>query len=262
LAIRLILLVSLAGARIASAQNTTQFPAQAKSVERILVPVPKEIFRLLDEFQNANWRAVERPDIVRWKSYGDQVQIALLLGNVVAEGFIAMEAKDDDEVKDVGIRVLSLAQGLGVKQAALRRSKSITDHAGAGEWSAARQEWDGVLSDLEKGMIALKSEPLSQLVSISGWLRGTDALCVLILQNYSPEHAELIRQPVMIEHLHKQVLKMSPEMRNHSMVVQMDKGLGQIRSLLDANTGPLTAEKVTEIGKICDQLVKLSSQRP
>ena len=48
------------------------------------------------------------------------------------------------------------------------------EHADKNEWAAARKEWDGVLSDLEAGMIELKSEHLSQLVSLGGWLRGTE----------------------------------------------------------------------------------------
>ena len=84
-----------------------------------MVPVPKEIFRSLDEFRGANWRAVQRPEVVHWKSHGDQVQIATLLGVEIAEGFIAMEAQDSTEVKDLGNTVLPLARGLGSEGALL-----------------------------------------------------------------------------------------------------------------------------------------------
>ena len=256
-----LLLVSVTAPCFATPPSTipAPLPPQAKPVERVLVPVPKEIFRLLDEFHSANWRTVERPEIVRWKSHGDQVQIALLLGSVVAEGFIAMEAEDATQVRNIGNRVLSLARGLGVEEAALRRSKSIMEDADANRWAAARQEWDAVLSDLEKGMIVLKSEPLSQLVSLSGWLRGTNALCGLILQDYSPQRAEVIRQTAMVEYLQKRIASMNPEMRRHRMVAQLGEGLERIRTLIDTNAGPLTTEKVGEIEKICDQLVKVSS---
>ena len=246
---------------IVAADRPAELPSQAKPVERILVPVPKEIFHLLDEFHNANWRAVQRPQILSWKSHGDQVQVALLLGTVVAEGFIAMEAEDATEVRNVGNRALSLARGLGVEETALRRSKSIMEYADTGNWAAARQEWDAVLTDLEKGMIALKSEPLSHLVSLSGWLRGTDALCVLVLQDYSAERADLVRQPAIVDYLQKQLLSMKPEMRKNPMVSKMENGLRDIRVLIEPDAGPLTAEKVKQIGMICDELVKVPSFR-
>ena len=180
----------------------------------IAVPVPKEIFRSLDQFRDANWRAIKRPEVARWKSHGDQAQIATLLGVVIAEGFIAMEAEDSTEVKDLGRTVLALARGLGVEDRALRRSRSIIELADKSEWTVARQEWDGVFSDLKSGMIELKSAHLAQLVSIGGWLRGTEALSALVLQKYSPERSDLIRQPVLINYLEKQLLAMSSDIAN------------------------------------------------
>ena len=67
-----------------SSNQSPRLPSQAKPVEGVLVPVPKEVFHFLDEFRDANWLAVQRREVVRWKSHGDQVQIALLLGLVVA----------------------------------------------------------------------------------------------------------------------------------------------------------------------------------
>jgi len=81
-----------------------QLPSQARKVEGVVVPVPREIFHSLDEFRGANWRAVQRPEVVNWKSHGDQAQIAILLGVEIAEGFIAMEAQDSTEVKTSATR--------------------------------------------------------------------------------------------------------------------------------------------------------------
>jgi hypothetical protein len=82
-----------------SFDQNSPLPSQAKEVHGLAVPVPKEIFRSLDQFRDANWGAVKRPEVAGWKSHGDQAQIATLLGVVIAEGFIAMEAEDSTEVK-------------------------------------------------------------------------------------------------------------------------------------------------------------------
>jgi len=165
------ILVIAALAQMPSEQNSP-LPSQAKQVHGLAVPVPKEIFRSLDQFRDANWRAVKRPEVASWKSHGDQAQIATLLGVAIAEGFIAMEAEDSAEVKNVGNSVLSFARGLGIRERALRRSRSIMELADKNEWSEARQEWDGVLSDLETGMIELKSAHLAQLVSLGDGCAG------------------------------------------------------------------------------------------
>jgi hypothetical protein len=243
-------------------EQTHRLPAQAKPVQGVVMPVPKEIFHSLDKFPTANWRAIQRPEVVRWKSHGDQVQIATLLGVMVAEGFIAMEAEDSTEVKNVGNNVLKLARGLGVEERALKRSRSIIELADKNEWTAARKEWDAVLADLENGMIELKSEHLSQLASLGGWLRGTEALCALVLQNYSPERADLIRQPVLVDYLEKQLLGLNREIQTRPVTAKMLKGIRKIHVLIENEKGPLTENTVREIHEICEELVRLSSRRP
>ena len=185
--------------------SPTTLPAEARPVQGIAMPVPKEIFRTLDQMSDANWNALRRPEVAHWKSHGDETQIAALLGVDLAEGFIAMEAQDENGVKEIGASVLKLAQGLGVKGPVLARSRSIMDHAEKNEWDAARTEWDAVLSDLENGMIKLRSENLAELVSVFGWLRGTEALSGAVLQNYTPEHADLVRQPALVDYLDRQL---------------------------------------------------------
>ncbi len=264
-ALRLCLFVLAVIAMPALAQTPSEqnspLPSQAKQVHGLAVPVPKEIFRSLDQFRDANWRAVKRPEVARWKSHGDQAQIATLLGVVIAEGFIAMEAEDSAEVKNIGNSVLSLAGGLGIRERALRRSRSIMDLADKNEWSEARKEWDGVLSDLETGMIELKSAHLSQLVSLGGWLRGTEALSALVLQNYSPERSNLIRQPTLIDHLEKQLRAMGGDIRARPIVVKLLDGIHTIRTLVESETGPLSEETVQKVHGVCAELVPLSSRR-
>ena len=224
--------------------------------------MPSEVFRSLDEFHEANWLKVQRPEVHRWKSRGDQVQIALLLGTVVAEGFIAMEAEDSAEVKKVGTKVLALARALGVEHSVLRRSRSIVDYADKGEWASARKEWDGALSDLEEQMIAIDSQPLLQLVSLGGWLRGTEALCGLVGQDYSAAHSKMIRQPAMLDYLEEQLAALPEKTRKHSVVVKMLEGLRRIRSSMEEESGDLSKQSIKDIGKTCSELVTVFSHLP
>jgi hypothetical protein len=241
--------------------QNNQLPSQAMRVHDIAVPVPKEIFHSLDQFRDANWQAVKRPEVARWKSHGDQAQIATLLGVVIAEGFIAMEAEDSTEVKDLGRTVLVLARGLGVEERAVRRSRSIMEFADKSEWTAARQEWDGVFSDIESGMIELKSIHLAQLVSVGGWLRGAEALSALVLQKYSSEGSALIRQPVLIDYLEKQLLAVSSDSQARPIVAKLLDGIRRIRVLIGGENGSLPEKTVRKVHGICKELVPLSSRR-
>ena len=117
-------------------------------------------------------------------------------------------------------------------------------------------------SDLESGMIETqKCKSLAQLVSLGGWLRGTEALSALVLQNYSPERSNLIRQPALIDYLEKQLLAMSSDIRARPIVVKLLDGIRRIRSLVESENGPLSEETVRKVHGVCAELVPLSSRR-
>jgi hypothetical protein len=258
--VRIRIFVLIASTSFAMAESPpgtapSQLPPRTRSVENVVVPIPSEIFGSLEKFAHSNWRVVERPELADWRPHGNPEQIALLLGVEVAEGFIAVEAEDAAEVKSIGSVVLRLAQGLGVRGSVLRRSRSITEDASKNDWTAARKEWDGVLPDVKKGMVELKSDQLAQLVSLGGWLRGTEALSVLLLQDYSAEHAELLRQPVLLDYLGKQLAGMSSEVRTNPLIGRMQDGIREIRPLVVNGDVRISKSAIQKISVICEKLV-------
>ena len=234
----------------------TQLPSQSTSIKDVPVPIPSEVFATLDNFAHSNWRVVQRPELGRWKPQGDQAEIALRLGAVIAEGFVAVEAQDPAEVKNVGHAVLVLTRALGVERAALRRSRSIVEHAEKGDWPAVRKEWDGVQPDVERGMKELKSEQLAQLVSLGGWLRGTQVLGTLMLQDYSAEKANLLRQPALLDHFEKELTAMRGDQKPTSLLVRMRDGIQKVRTLLGSGDEPIQRETVGQIGNVAEELLK------
>lgn len=233
-----------------------QLPSESTVIDGVLVPVPSAVFVTLDKFAHSNWRAVQRPELARWKPHGNQTEIALLLGAVIAEGFIAVEAEDLEEIKSVGRAVLVLTRGLGVEQAALRRSRSIIEHAERGDWPAVRKEWDGLVPDVERGMKELKSEQLAQFVSLGGWLRGAQALSTLVLQDYSTENAALLQQPALLDHFDKQLTALHGEMRTKPIVVTMRDGIARFRTVFPTDNGPIRKQTVEEIARVAEGLLK------
>lgn len=231
-------------------------PSQSTSIKDVPVPIPSEVFATLDNFAHLNWRAVQRPELAQWKPHGDQAEIALRLGAVIAEGFVAVEAQDAAEVKNVGHAVLVLTRALGVERAALRRSRSIVEHAEKGDWPAVRKEWDGVQPDVERGMKELKSEQLAQLVSLGGWLRGTQVLGALVSQNYSAEKANLLRQPALLDHFEKELTTMRGDLKTKPLLVRMRGGIQKVRTLLGSGDGPIPRETVGQIGNVAEELLK------
>jgi hypothetical protein len=142
--------VRFAAAQTSSKPDAGELPRQAKPISEVVVPIPAEVFDTPDRFSNSNWELVQLDGLAHAKPHGDQTQIALLLGVVIGEGFIAVEAHDAAEVKEVGNAVLALARGLGVEPTVMRRSRSIVELADKNDWPGVRKEWDKVLPDVQR----------------------------------------------------------------------------------------------------------------
>ncbi len=253
--IHIVLLNVAAGVAVAQpspAPVADELPRQAKPMSDVVVPIPSEVFGSLDKFSNSNWQLVQMDGLAHAKPHGDQTQIALLLGVVIGEGFIAVAAHDAAEVKEIGSAVLTLARALGVEPTVMRRSRSIVEHADKNDWPAVRKEWDDVLPDVQEGMKQLESEQLSQLVSLGGWLRGTKALTALILQRYSAEEAELLRQPALLDRFETQLGKMAP----NASVSKMREGVRKMRVLVADSRQPIAEKSVGDLAVLCDELLR------
>ena len=260
--VKIALFLSLAVVPFASAEppspfDETRLPRQVQRIDGVLVPVPSEIFRALDTFRDSNWKPVLRPDLATLQTPGNPAQIALSLGLVIAEGFIAVAAEDGTEVQDLGKAALKLARALGVEKSVLGRGNSIIDHAGKKEWAAVRKDWAGVNADLKEAMVEIGSEPLSQLVSLGGWLRGAEALSALVSQHYSAEGAQLLYQPVLLDYLGRRVSQMESKIRTDPVVIEMEKGITRLRPLIGSEKRTrMSEQEVKEVRTISADLVK------
>lgn len=233
--------------------DLSKFPAA--QVENIVVPVPSEVFLVLDKLGTPNWRGELRGSL--GKNTGNRAQVALLLGTVIAEGFIAVEAEDSEKVKEIGREVLTLAEAINVRKAVIARSKSITEKAEAKDWKAVRSEFDGALKDVRSAMEELGDDELAQLVSIGGWLRGTEVLTSIVSKSYTPDGAELLYQPQLLDYFTTKLegLK-NTRLGKDDLVVRIRKTLSAIRPLIGKDDGSkISVESVQRINKMTSEVV-------
>ncbi|XHR29071.1 MAG: hypothetical protein ACFUZC_00615 [Chthoniobacteraceae bacterium] len=230
----------------------------ATVVDEVVIPMPTEVFGVLDKLGSPNWHEVMRP--VKTETLGKRPQVALLLGATIAEGFIAVEAQEPEEVKKIGRQVLSLSKAIGVQKSVISRTSSIIEAADKKDWSTVRREFDGALKDVKQAMIELEDAQLAQLVSLGGWLRGTEALTQVVTKNYSKDGAELLHQPAILDYFQRRLDGLNPRLKENKAVKQIAQGLPELRPLIEP-AGNITPQKVDRIHTITADLVKtISSQ--
>ena len=222
----------------------------------VVIPVPSEIFNALDKLGgNPNWNSV-LPG-TSGKSPVVPAEIAMRLGMVIANGFVAVEAKEKDKVEQIGKDVIKLANSLSVGSSVTSHCNAIIEAAKNGEWIKVRSELDKAQSSVRDAMVKLRSQDNSELISIAGWLRGTDALTYLIKQDYKPESADLLHQPDMLNTFEAQFDHMDDKTKADPVVSELRAGLKKIKPLVETHGADAIPEKtVAEINGITAVLVK------
>lgn len=233
-------------AHAADAPKQVDVKQLSKKVEDVVVPLPNEVFGALNKLGGVNWREYVRND--KGTNFTERPRIALLLGAVIADGFIAVQAEDAPTVKEIGQRVLSLAKGIGVGNSITPHAKAITEAADKRNWKAVRQELDRTQNSVQQAMNEVHDQKLSQLVSLGGWLRGTEVLTTVVNKRYSQEGAELLHQPDLLNYFESRLQGM-PEF-NLKLLQEIQAALGEVRPLIDvgdAHISPASVKKINEI---------------
>src|ERR1700730_2619054 len=165
---------------VASAPLSADELKNAASVDALTVPTPGEFFKAIEKGGKPNWTSQYRPP-VSIKST-NRAQTALNLGTLIADGYIAVQAQDGQQVKNVEKDVLALAKKLSVLQSVLTRGESITHFAENNAWNQLNEELEATQNEVKKELLENRDTDLITLVSIGGWVRGAQVVTWVILQ--------------------------------------------------------------------------------
>src|SRR2546428_1637628 len=246
--------IALVGATLythaAQAPQRIDVKQMSKRVENVVVPLPNEIFGALNKLGSVNWREYVRTE--KSSNFTERPRIALLLGAVIADGFIAVQAEDAPTVKEIGQRVLALAKGIGVGNSITPHAKAITEAADRRNWVSVRQELDRTQNSVQQAMNEVHDEKLSQLVSLGGWLRGTEILTAVVVKRFSADGAELLHQPDLISYFQTRLQNM-PEF-DIPLLSQIQSSLVEVKPLINIGNARISAESVKKVNEITTRL--------
>ena len=254
--------IGLMGAIFAAAgAETGRLPADqlAKAVrsDSISIPTPGELFAALEKPGKTNWSGQYRGPMPM--TYRDRAQIALNLGGLIADGFIAVEAKDSQQVKNIGSDIIKLSKALGVSENLLSRGNSINEFAESNEWDTLQEELEATQNEVKSSMQSHSDQDLIILVTLGGWIRGTQVVSAAIMQNYDERSAKVLRQPALVRLIQSKIDNISPGLRSEPLVKDMSDQLAGIEKLVSFPLGKAPSldevRKVNEaVGKVMDEI--------
>src|SRR3989449_4128574 len=230
--------------------------AKAIRNDSISIPTPGELFAALEKPGKPNWTGQYRGPIST--TYKNRAQIALNLGGLIADGFVAVEAQDSQQVKNIGTDIIKLAKALGVSQNVLSRGNSINEFAEGSEWDALQEELEATQNEVKSSMQSHRDQNLIILVSVGGWVRGTQVVSAAVLQNYDERSAKVLRQPALVNFIQSKLNEVSPEVRDEPLVKEVSGQLPGIEKLVTFPVGK--APTADEVRKVNEAVGRIMSQ--
>jgi len=231
--------------------------AKAIRNDSISIPTPGELFAALEKPGKPNWAGQYRGPIPT--TYRNRAQIALNLGGLIADGFIAVEAQDSQQVKNIGTDIIKLAKALGVSENVLSRGNSINEFAESNEWDALQEELEATQNEVKSSMQSHRDQDLIILVSVGGWIRGTQVVSAAVMLNYNERSAKVLRQPALVKFIQSKLNDVSPDLHDEPLVKEVSNQLIGVEKLVAFPPGKAPSaddvKKVNEaVGKIMDEI--------
>src|SRR6266487_3288615 len=239
-----------------SAHLTADQMTKAVRSDSFSIPTPGELFAALGKPGKTNWSGQYRGPIP--VTYRNRAQIALNLGGLIADGIIAVEAKDGQQVKNIGSDIIKLAKALGVSENLLGRGNSINEFAENNEWDTLQEELEATQNEVKSSMQSHADQDLVILVTLGGWIRGTQVVTSAIIQKYDERSAKVLRQPALVRFMQSKINEISPELRGEPLVKGVSEQLNGIEKLVSFPAGKTPT--VDEVRKINEAVGKVMTE--
>lgn len=229
-------------APVARAAEDTGVPAP------VAARTPEDLIVALGRCAKPDWASKYRPPLAA--SPSSRAQIALLVGSLFADGYLAAQAEDAQQCRNVGKDIMALAKTLGVQAELLDRSRSLADSAQRRDWPLLRRELEATESDLCAALRKHEDAGLAHLVTLGAWMRGTEIVASLLKDSYTENAALLLRQPALNRVLDAGFQPLNEKLRSDAVLTVIQGRLSTVAQLL---SGPgesiLSREEVNTLAQ-------------
>lgn len=231
-------------------RSATEHFREELGVNEMTTPLVGKVFSDLELFEPPPVDLLRAFDSAR--IFPDRFQTAIQFGALVANGFVATIAHQQDLLLDTGRALIRNAQVLDAGKRLTGRSKSLFELSDRGDWEGLRKELTSTQEDVEDSMLELKDGELADLISLGGWLRGFQIACHVTADHYSAEKAAGLVRPALMDYFIDRMNCLNPRMKSRPSVIGVTSRLKTIRAMVTPGSIP-TQGDVVRLRDMADQ---------
>ena len=180
------------------------------------------------------------------------VSIPLVLGLRIADGVMAIQARDAEFLGQCASDIEKLAPKVGVGDAELERARRIRTLANEGDWLKVFMELGFLQQDILQTLEG-DEQNRGDLVIASGWMQGARYTSMVVLDNYSDSSSNILREPMLVQAMIDKLDGQPDEVKQNPSVAAMLEALPEIHQIVDVEVdAPIAEDSVRRLQELAD----------
>lgn len=223
--------------------------------KNVVIPLPSEIIMSLDKLTETDWKSIIKYNYS--SDYEENYKIAINLGVRVADGFMAIQAKDKKNIGEMFSVSKDLAENFGAKSSVFKDKDKILTLVDAEKWNELRSELDDLQLKIKDEMKKYHPDFVT-LASLGGWIEGLHIVSKALNTNYDENASSILYQPRLIDHFISKLETLDKVNKNFEIINVLKQKLPVLKENTNVGLGnPIPKENIAKIAKISEELTTL-----
>ncbi len=184
-------------------------------------------------------------------------QLALEMGYLLADGFIAVRSGHMNDIKPIALDLTRYGNALGVGDRMNSHSAGLLEHAEKGQMEEFKRILASTQSDVNAELTALMDPELSHLIALGGWVRALEASAAALSERFDAEKAKVIFYPDAPEYFSEILQGLSPRTAKKINADKMIALLQEMVVLMTLQEGELPVLEKVQL--LLDKVGQLST---
>lgn len=196
-----------------------------------------------------------------------EARLCVLLGIRVAEGTVALKARNKEKLLECATDIETLAKRLDIKESQLKRGFNVRDAVKRGDWMDAFMQLQMLRQDIMRALDGLNGNDRSKgvLIACGGWYQGSRIVINTIQEHYDPVMTNYLRAPMLVLLIKHELNNLTNvEVKNSAEVQMMLADIDKIHAAVNLDKDPhipqgqLSPEKLGDLRLMAERFVSFA----
>lgn len=184
----------------------------------------------------------------------DSGSLALEMGYLMADGFIAVRSGHMNDVKPIALEMSRYGKAIGVGDRMDAHSAVLLETAEKGQLEEFKNRMSATQNDVNAELAALRDPDLSHLIALGGWARALSASAAAVLANYSEAAANSLFYEDAPQYFTEVLQGLDPYTARKLPVKELTAAMQKITAVMSRKgEGAASAQLVEELKRAVDE---------